>query len=84
MGAKHPELQAVRKKIAKVTEQLDALAEVAPDARPQTKPAQAAAQMPAIAGMSDDQLRQLIQRMALKIEQLERRIDSLERLNEVY
>ena len=84
MGAKHPELQAVRKKIAKVIEQLDALAEVAPDTRPQTKPAQAVAQMPAIAGMSDDQLRQLIQRMALKIEQLERRIDSLERLNEVY
>jgi len=80
MGAKHPAVQDVRKKIADLTEQLEGMAAVSSQQKNQARPTQSLS----IADMNDQQLRQLILRMAIKIEQLETRIETLERQRMVH
>ena len=80
MGAKHPAIQDVRKKIETITEQLGDSAAVTPQTRNQAKPTQSLS----IAAMNDQQLRQIIQRMVVKIDQLETRIETLERQRMVH
>jgi len=80
MGEKHPAIQDVRKKIEAITEQLGDSAMFTPQAKNQAKPTQSQS----IAAMNEQQLRQIIQRMIVKIEQLETRIETLERQRMVY
>jgi hypothetical protein len=84
MGEKHPAIQDVRKKIEAITEQLGDSAMFTPQAKNQAKNQAKPTQSQSIAAMNEQQLRQIIQRMIVKIEQLETRIETLERQRMVY
>lgn len=72
MGPKHPSLPAVQNQIASIKEQLAAFG---PDNQ-QTND-QAISNL--LQSMSDEELRQLVYRMAVRIEQLEVRLQKLEK-----
>ncbi len=80
MGARHPSLNEVRASIADVKEQIAAWSPLSED--PSGLPSRPLADnLPA---MNERDLRQLILRMSAKIEILERRVDALERKQNVF
>jgi len=68
MGPKHPAYGGVQAEIDSIRERLGI----------------SDASVPSLDGMGDPELRQLIRRMALRIDSLEKRVDALERRLEVF
>ncbi len=80
MGRNHPSLPAVQAQIAAVKEQLAVL-----ESGGQTEVGANDQFLPdAMLSMSDEELRRLVFRMAMKIEQLESRLQQVEKLIEVH
>ena len=74
LGGKHPSLQELRRRIADVKEQMEAWSP-----RVQDFASDGSRPLPdALPEMNDHDLRQLVLRMAAKISQLEKRVETLE------
>jgi hypothetical protein len=76
MGTKHPAYKGIQAEIESIKERLGM--------RPEQMNSSLAPPNVSLDSMGDDELRQLIRRMALRIESLERRLDALERRLEVF
>ena len=76
MGSRHPSYQGIKSEIESIKERLGM--------RPEHLNSSLAPPGVSVDSMGEDELRQLIRRMALRIESLEKRLDALERRLEVF
>ncbi len=76
MGPKHPSFNGIQTEIESIKQRLGM--------RPEQLNSSLAPPSVSLGSMSEDELRQLIRRMALRIESLEKRLDALERRLEVF